>query len=73
MVKRFFMARQKGFEPLTPWFVAKYSIQLSYWRMLLLSTHILYHKGFALSSVFLKKDYFFICSMWFFFDLYLTK
>ncbi len=52
MVKRFFMARQKGFEPLTPWFVAKYSIQLSYWRVLLLSTHILYHKGFALSSVF---------------------
>ena len=33
MVKRFFMARQKGFEPLTPWFVAKYSIQLSYWRV----------------------------------------
>ena len=25
--------RRKGFEPLTPWFVAKYSIQLSYRRL----------------------------------------
>ena len=25
--------RRKGFEPLTPWFVAKYSIQLSYRRI----------------------------------------
>ena len=26
------MVRQAGFEPTTPWFVARYSIQLSYWR-----------------------------------------
>ena len=28
----FLMVRQAGFEPTTPWFVARYSIQLSYWR-----------------------------------------
>jgi hypothetical protein len=27
------MARQEGFEPPTAWFVARYSIQLSYWRV----------------------------------------
>ena len=27
------MARPAGFEPTTPWFVAKYSIQLSYGRI----------------------------------------
>ena len=27
--------RQVGFEPATPWFVARYSIQLSYWRTLI--------------------------------------
>lgn len=30
------LARLKGFEPLTLWFVAKYSIQLSYRRITLL-------------------------------------
>jgi hypothetical protein len=28
-----FMVRLAGFEPTTPWFVAKYSIQLSYSRL----------------------------------------
>ena len=27
------LVRQKGFEPPTFWFVAKHSIQLSYWRI----------------------------------------
>ena len=27
------LVRCKGFEPLTFWFVAKHSIQLSYWRI----------------------------------------
>ena len=26
------VVRQAGFEPTTLWFVARYSIQLSYWR-----------------------------------------
>ena len=28
-----FLVREKGFEPPTFWFVAKHSIQLSYWRI----------------------------------------
>ncbi len=35
------MARPKRFELLTPWFVAKYSIQLSYGRILLLYCYYL--------------------------------
>ena len=31
-LQRKFLARLAGFEPTTPWFVAKYSIQLSYSR-----------------------------------------
>jgi hypothetical protein len=31
-VWRYKLARLAGFEPTTPWFVAKYSIQLSYSR-----------------------------------------
>ena len=33
------MVRLAGIEPTTPWFVAKYSIQLSYSREALYSTH----------------------------------
>ena len=32
-VRTFVLVRQKGFEPPTFWFVAKHSIQLSYWRI----------------------------------------
>ena len=32
-----FLVREKGFEPPTFWFVAKHSIQLSYWRIALLT------------------------------------
>ena len=33
------MVRQAGFEPTTLWFVARYSIQLSYWRLALIPEH----------------------------------
>ncbi len=36
----FFVARQKGLEPPTFWFVAKHSIQLSYWRILKLPVYV---------------------------------
>lgn len=39
-IKRF-MARQEGFEPPTLWFVARYSIQLSYWRLFLGTLYII--------------------------------
>lgn len=46
-----FLVRQKGLEPPTFWFVARHSIQLSYWRTYTLfsSAHIAYH-------TFLKKS-----------------
>ena len=53
MVKRFVVARQEGFEPPTLWFVARYSIQLSYWRIS--ATVILYHFVIDLSRGNLKK------------------
>ncbi len=38
------MARWEGFEPPTPWFVARYSIQLSYQRRSFLN-RLLYKRG----------------------------
>ena len=49
--------RRKGFEPPTYWFVASYSIQLSYRRISRTfhpSTLLLYHKKEHLSSLFEK-------------------
>ena len=40
------MARSEGFEPPTPWFEAKYSIQLSYERNLLLLKKMVGRIGF---------------------------
>ncbi len=40
------VARSRGFEPLTAWFVARYSIQLSYER----AGCELYHKYFLLEQ-----------------------
>ena len=34
------MARSRGFEPLTAWFVARYSIQLSYERVSLKGAYV---------------------------------
>ena len=49
MGKRF-LVRQKGLEPPTFWFVAKHSIQLSYWRVgALFARPLYYHKFFSLS------------------------
>ena len=39
------MARQEGLEPPTFWFVAKHSIQLSYWRIGLFSNSLLIIAG----------------------------
>ena len=51
------MVRLAGIEPTTPWFVAKYSIQLSYIREALNYTH-----GFcnfeAIAEIFFKKTNF---------------
>jgi hypothetical protein len=40
------MVRVKGFEPLTAWFVARYSIQLSYTRLKNLFTRMAVEEGF---------------------------
>ena len=46
------LVRWKGLEPLTYWFVASHSIQLSYQRT---AHDIYYHRAIVLSTVFLKK------------------
>lgn len=47
------LARQAGVEPTTPWFVARYSIQLSYWRAACLTTKTeLYINFFFLQAVY---------------------
>ena len=38
------MARVEGFEPPTAWFVARYSIQLSYTRVVNLLSNLLFHR-----------------------------
>ena len=53
------MARQKGLEPLTYWFVASHSIQLSYWRM-----HMRFLRLIMISHTLRKcKHYFHIFSV----------
>ncbi len=56
--------RRKGFEPPTYWFVASYSIQLSYRRILRFepSTLILYHIPEKMSSLF-SKNFFLLNSV----------
>ena len=55
------LVRQKGFEPPTFWFVAKHSIQLSYWRTLYM---VLFRTLFSIPpakefvNTFLRKDEF---------------
>ncbi len=47
----FYMVRQEGVEPPTAWFVARYSIQLSYWR---------FNTGQIMEVMLLKVNKFFI-------------
>ena len=48
-----FLVRPKGIEPPTFWFVAKYSIQLSYGCI---SDQILLYKNFKKNQVYLEKS-----------------
>lgn len=45
------LVRQVGFEPATPWFVARYSIQLSYWRTLISEEASILHSKFRKSKI----------------------
>ena len=49
------MVRVKGFEPLTTWFVARYSIQLSYTRMVHNINKINIIKPFKNKKTYLSK------------------
>ena len=54
------LVRQKGLEPLTYWFVASHSIQLSYWRVCnkndsVANDYIFYHTFRQIARVFLKN------------------
>ena len=58
----FLLARQEGFEPPTLWFVARYSIQLSYWRLrslehsYIIASFIRFVKGFSKKIQFFLKN-----------------
>ena len=49
------LVRRKGLEPLTYWFVASHSIQLSYRRIPLLTSHNIIAYGFGKSKYFFQK------------------
>ena len=59
------MVRQKGLEPPTFWFVAKHSIQLSYWRIAFLTLRYNSTGGEEMQVLFLKKpEKIFHCRMY---------
>ncbi len=44
-IRAYLLVRLAGIEPTTPWFVAKYSIQLSYSRYAIIVTRFLVGRG----------------------------
>ncbi len=50
------MARSRGFEPLTAWFVARYSIQLSYERAIFDTKQAVWHQGVTLIHNILSEE-----------------